>query len=65
MALEYMGLKINVLVRRYMKCCLRKEKLVTLFVDLRKNIVYSVKYATPTLFSFWESISSKECEYLS
>ena len=32
-------------------------------VDLRKNVVYSVKYTTPTLSNFWVSISSKECEH--
>ena len=40
-----------------------QKMLVTLFIDLRKNVIYSLKYVTPTLPIFRESISSKECKH--
>ena len=55
--LEYMGLKCA-----GKKIYEQQEISATLFADLRKNVIYSVKCVTPTLSSFWESISSKECK---
>ena len=59
--LEYMGLKCA--GKKIHELLLEQEIPATLFADLKKNVIYSVKYATPTLSSFWESIFSKECKH--
>ena len=53
MQLKYAGKKIH-------EVLLWQGDAAIQFADLRKNVVYSVKYATPTLSSFWGFISSKE-----
>ena len=59
--LEYMGLKCA--GKKIHELLLNQGDISYTLHRFEKNVIYSVKYATPISFSFLESISRKECEY--